>query len=143
MPPFELSIKIASCLLWEKRRHWVWSYLTAQFHFKYWNNMNMAAQSWQICISEKFEAFWKMKQKQLQSLGKGNKPSTAEELSENYFKLFYERQILGPFTSTSLTNSMFMICTNHFGMRPGKEIQNVNSGYVKMVRCRKFTVHCI
>ena len=34
-----------------------------------------------------------MKQKQLQSVGKGNKPSKAEELSENYFKLFYEKHI--------------------------------------------------
>ena len=49
--PFELSIKIAPFLLWEKRWHWVWSYPTAQFHLKYWNNMDTATQSWQICIS--------------------------------------------------------------------------------------------
>ena len=47
-----------------------------------------------------------MKQKQLHSHGKGNKPLTADKLSENDFIIFKGKEILDPFTARSLTNSM-------------------------------------
>ena len=65
-----------------------------------------------------------MKQKQLHSHWKGNKPLTADKLSENDFIIFKGKEILDPFTPRSLTNSMLKICTNDFGMMSVREIDD-------------------
>ena len=72
------------------------------------------------------------KQKQLKSMGKGNKPMAADEISDNDLNVMYETKVLGPYSPSSLIYSMWMICTLQFGMRTGKESHDLRWGDVEL-----------
>lgn len=139
--PFELSIKIAPFLLWEKKMalSMILPHCTVSFEV-----LKQHGYCYSILtdLHFKFEAFWKMKQKHLQSLGKGNEPFTEEKLSENYFYYSITNKYRVHLHQHHL-KIQCSLCTNHFGMRPKKEIHNSNWGNVKTLWCTKFGVHCI
>ncbi|XP_062587410.1 zinc finger MYM-type protein 2-like [Saccostrea cucullata] len=137
IPPFELNLHIASFLLSVKKKDGT-EYEPTSLR-AYMSSINRYLQQKEYGYSiindlqfSKARDVLKTKQKQLKSLGKGNKPMAADELTENEFKIFYEKKILGPYTPTSLTNSMFTICTNHFGMRPGREVHDLTWGDIEL-----------
>lgn len=55
---------------------------------------------------EKARQVLKSKQKQLKSLGLGNKPKTAEVLEDEHLQIMYGKQVLGDHNGFSLLNSM-------------------------------------
>jgi hypothetical protein len=74
----------------------------------------------------------KGKQKQLKSLGYGNKPKTAEPLTEEHINKMYECKTLGDDNARALIHSLWLICTTHFGMRTGQEIHNLRWGDINL-----------
>ena len=72
------------------------------------------------------------KQKQLKSIGKGNKPMAADEITDDELDVMYAKKVLGPETPASLIYTLWMICTLHFGMRPGKETHDLRWGDIKL-----------
>ena len=44
----------------------------------------------------------------------------------------YEKRVLGDHNGYSLINSMWLICTTHFGMRTGKETHNLKWGDIRL-----------
>ncbi|XP_071108325.1 uncharacterized protein KIAA1958-like [Haliotis cracherodii] len=70
----------------------------------------------------------KCKQKELKSVGKGNKPKAAEELSDMDIDAMYDAKSLGSDNPHSLLHTMWMICCLNFGMRTGKETRNLHLG---------------
>ena len=74
----------------------------------------------------------KLKQKQLKGLGKGNKPMAADEISDSDIEHLYTSNVLGGNSPTSLLYSLWMICTSHFGMRPGKETHDLKWGDIEL-----------
>ncbi|XP_071110495.1 uncharacterized protein [Haliotis cracherodii] len=69
-----------------------------------------------------------LKQKELKSMGKGNKPKAAEELSDMDIDAMYDAKTLGSDNPHSLLHTMWMICCLNFGMRTGKETRNLQWG---------------
>ena len=63
----------------------------------------------------------KKKQKQLKSIGKGNRPNAADPLSDEDIDTFYSRKVLGIHSPRALLNTLWMNNCTFFGMRPGKE----------------------
>ena len=61
------------------------------------------------------------KQKQLKAIGKGNKPNSADALSDEETEEFYRVGVLGNNTPRALLNTVWMNNCIHFGMRPGQE----------------------
>ena len=72
------------------------------------------------------------KSKQLKSMGKGNKPKAADEISDENIDTMYEKQVLGLSTPRSITYSMWLICTLQFGMRTGKETYDLCWGDIEL-----------
>lgn len=72
------------------------------------------------------------KQKQLKSLGKGNKPRAADEITDDDIDSMYSKKVLGPDSPSSLIYSLWLICTLHFGMRPGKETHDLKWGDIQL-----------
>lgn len=72
------------------------------------------------------------KQKQLKSIGKGNKPMAADEISDDDLSVMYEKKVLGPDNPSSLIYTMWMVCTLHFGMRTGKETHDLRWGDIQL-----------
>ena len=54
------------------------------------------------------------KQKQLKSMGKGNKPMAADEISDQDLDLECQKEVLGSATPSSLQHAMWMVCTLQF-----------------------------
>lgn len=67
----------------------------------------------------------KAKQKFLKKAGKGNKPRTAQPITDDEINLLHERGLLGDSNPTSLLNSMWLNNTIHFGLRGTKENYNL------------------
>ena len=63
----------------------------------------------------------KKKQKQLKSIGKGNRPNAADPMSDEDTDTFYSRKVLGIHSPRALLNTLWMNNCTFFGMRPGKE----------------------
>ena len=63
----------------------------------------------------------KKKQKQLKSIGKGNRPNAADPLSDEDVDTFYSRKVLGIHSPRALLNTLWMNNCTFFDMRPGKE----------------------
>lgn len=81
---------------------------------------------------EKSRQVLKSKQKQLKSLGHGNKPKAAVVLEDHHLETMYEKKVLGDHDGYSLTYSMWLICSTYFGMRTGKETHCLKWGDVKL-----------
>ncbi|MCG8044643.1 MAG: hypothetical protein N0E48_02985 [Candidatus Thiodiazotropha endolucinida] len=72
------------------------------------------------------------KQKQLKSIGKGNRPMAADEITDDELETMYGKKVLSPESPSSLIYSLWLICTLHFGMRPGKETHDLKWGDIDL-----------
>ena len=63
----------------------------------------------------------KKKQKQFQAIGKGNKPNSADALTDEEIEEFYRAGVLGNKTPRVLLNTVWMNNCIYFGMRPRQE----------------------
>ena len=63
----------------------------------------------------------KKKQKQLKSIGKGNRPNAADPLSDEDIDTFYSRKVLGIQSPRALLNTLWMNNCTFICMSPGKE----------------------
>lgn len=72
------------------------------------------------------------KQKQLKSLGKGNKPMAANEITDDELDVMYSKKLLGPENPTSLIYTLWLICIYNFGMKPIKETHDLRWGDVEL-----------
>ncbi len=72
------------------------------------------------------------KQKQLKSLGQGNRPNAAEPLSDEDINYFYDRKVLGTNSPRALLNTVWLNNCIHFGMRPGKEQRDLRWGDLEL-----------
>lgn len=61
----------------------------------------------------------KCKQKDLKKQGKGNKPRTADQLSDSELTALYEKKELGDHTPGAMLNTLWLNNTTQFGMRGG------------------------
>ncbi|XP_053376908.1 uncharacterized protein KIAA1958-like [Mercenaria mercenaria] len=64
--------------------------------------------------------------------GLGNKPRAAETMTESIIDQMHEARTLGDYTPRSLLHSMWFVCTNHFGMRTGKECRDLCWGDIHL-----------
>ena len=74
----------------------------------------------------------KKKQKQLKSIGKGNRPNAADPLSDEDIDTFYSRKLLGIHSPRALLNTLWMNNCTFFGMRPGKEQRDLCWGDLQL-----------
>lgn len=74
----------------------------------------------------------KKKQKQLKSIGKGNRPNAADPLSDEDIDTFYSRKVLGIHSPSALLNTLWMNNCTFFGMRPGKEQRDLCWGDLQL-----------
>ena len=74
----------------------------------------------------------KKKQKQLKSIGKGNRPNAADPLSDEDIDTFYSRKVLGIHSPRALLNTLWMNNCTFFGMRPGKEQRDLCWGDLQL-----------
>ena len=74
----------------------------------------------------------KKKQKQLKSVGKGNRPNAADPLSDEDIATFYSRRVLGIHSPRALLNTLWMNNCTFFGMRPGKEQRDLCWGDLQL-----------
>ena len=74
----------------------------------------------------------KKKQKQLKSVGKGNRPNAADPLSDEDIATFYSRGVLGIHSPRALLNTLWMNNCTFFGMRPGKEQRDLCWGDLQL-----------
>ena len=74
----------------------------------------------------------KKKQKQLKSVGKGNRPNAADPLSDEDIAPFYSRGVLGIHSPRALLNTLWMNNCTFFGMRPGKEQRDLCWGDLQL-----------
>ena len=74
----------------------------------------------------------KKKQKQLKSLGQGNRPNAADPLSDEDINHFYDRKVLGTNSPRALLNTVWLNNCIHFGMRPGKEQRDLRWGDLEL-----------
>ena len=63
----------------------------------------------------------KKKQKQLKAIGKGNKPNSADALTDEEIEEFYRAGVLGNKTPRALLNTVWMNNCIYFVMRPEQE----------------------
>ena len=61
----------------------------------------------------------KSKQKALKSQGKGNLPRKADPLTDDEINTLFEKKQLGPYTPTSVINTLWYNNTTQFGLRGG------------------------
>lgn len=80
----------------------------------------------------KTRAVLSKKQQQLKSHGLGNKPQTAEPLTEAILSKMYEAGTLGDRNPKALVHSLWMICTTYFGMRTVKECHDLCWGDIQL-----------
>ena len=81
----------------------------------------------------------KKKQKQLKSIGKGNRPNAADPLSDEDIDTFYSRKVLGIHSPRALLNTLWMNNCTFFGMRPGKEQRDLCWGDLRLKQIRRET----
>ena len=74
----------------------------------------------------------KKKQKQLKTIGKGNRPNAADPLSDEDIDTFYSRKVLGIHSPRALLNTIWMNNCTFFGMRPGKELRDLCWGDLQL-----------
>ena len=74
----------------------------------------------------------KKKQKQLKSIGKGNRPNAADPLSDEDIDTFYSRKVLGIHSPRALLNTLWMNNCTFFGMKPGKEQRDLCWGDLQL-----------
>jgi hypothetical protein len=74
----------------------------------------------------------KKKQKQLKSIGKGNKPNSANPLTDDEIEQLYSDGILGNTTPTALLHTVRLNNCIYFGMRPGKEQRDLCWGDLQL-----------
>ena len=72
----------------------------------------------------------KKKQKQLKSIGKGNKPDSADPLTDT--EQWYCDGVLGNITPRALLNTVWLKNCIFFGMRPGKEQRDLCWGDLEL-----------
>ena len=72
------------------------------------------------------------KSKQLKSIGKGNKPNAADEISDQDLNTMYEKQVLGISSPSLIIYTMWLICTLQFGTRTGKETHDLKWGDIDL-----------
>ena len=74
----------------------------------------------------------KKKQKQLKSLGQGNRPNAANPLTDEDINNFYDRKVLGTDSPRALLNTVWLNNCIHFGMRLGKEQRDLRWGDLEL-----------
>ena len=74
----------------------------------------------------------KKKQKQLKAIGKGNKPNSADALTDEEIEEFYCAGVLGNKTARALLNTVWMNNCIYFGMRPGQEQRDLCWGDLEL-----------
>ena len=74
----------------------------------------------------------KKKQKQLKSIGKGNRPNAADPLSDEDIDTSYSRKVLGIHSPRALLNTLWINNCTFFGMRPGKEHRDLCWGDLQL-----------
>ena len=74
----------------------------------------------------------KKKQKQLKSIGKGNRPNAADPLSDEDIAMFYSCGVLGFDSPRALLNALWLNNCIYFGMRPGKEQRDLCWGDLQL-----------
>ena len=74
----------------------------------------------------------KKKQKQLKSIWKGNRPNTADLLSDEDIDTFYSQKVLGIHSPRVLLNSPWINNGTFFGMRSGKEPRDLCWGDLQL-----------
>ena len=74
----------------------------------------------------------KKKQKQLKAIGKGNKPNSADALTDEDIEEFYRAGVLGNNTPRALLNTVWMSNCIYFGMRPGQEQRDLCWGDLEL-----------
>lgn len=72
------------------------------------------------------------KMQQLKAMGLGNKPREAQVLDDYMLDKMYEANTLGKNNPRALLHSMWYICTQHFGMRTGKECHDLCWGDIQL-----------
>ena len=72
------------------------------------------------------------KQKQLKAIGKGNKPNSADALSDEEIEEFHRVSVLGNNTPRALLNTVWMNNCIYFGMRPGQEQRDLCWGDLEL-----------
>ncbi|CAC5407245.1 unnamed protein product [Mytilus coruscus] len=77
---------------------------------------------------EKCRTVLQAKQKQLKSLGYGNKENASDELTDSDINKLYEQDLLGTHAPLPLTNLLYLTLTLVIGMRGGKEQRDLNFG---------------
>ncbi|XP_060084505.1 zinc finger MYM-type protein 3-like [Ylistrum balloti] len=136
IPPSELDTNISMFLLFVKRKGGsdyepttLRSYVGSLDRYLKENNYPVGL----MCDLQfkKCRAVLKTKQKQLKGTGKGNMPRAADELTDMELEQLCETNTLGMQSPAALLYSVWMICTMHFGMRPGKETHDLKWGDVE------------
>ena len=74
----------------------------------------------------------KKKQKQVKALGKGNKPNSADALTDEEIEEFFRAGVLGNKTPRALLNTVWMNNCIYFGMRPGQEQRDLCWGDLEL-----------
>ena len=74
----------------------------------------------------------KKKKKHLKSLGKGNKPNSADPLTDEEIEQLFSEGVLGSSTPRSLLNTVWLNNCIFFGMRPGKEQRDLCWGDLEL-----------
>ena len=74
----------------------------------------------------------KKKQRQLKSIGKGNKPNSADPLTDEEIEQLYCDGVLGNKTPRGLLNTVWLNSCIPFGMRPGKEQRDLCWGDLEL-----------
>ena len=74
----------------------------------------------------------KKKQKQLKSIGKGNRPNAADPLSDEDIATFYRCGVVGIDSPRALLNALWLNNSIYFGMRPGKEQRDLCWGDLQL-----------
>ena len=74
----------------------------------------------------------KKKQRQLKSIGKGNKPNSADPLTDEEIEQLYCDGVLGNKTPRGLLNTVWLNSCIFFGMRPGKEQRDLCWGDLEL-----------
>ena len=90
----------------------------------------------------------KKKQKQLKAIGNGNKPNSADAITDEEIEEFYRAGVLGNKTPRALLNTVWMNNCIYFGMRPGQEQRDLCWGDLELktnadgLRYVKFSTEC-
>ena len=71
--------------------------------------------------------------KELKKDGKGNKPKTAQAITDEEVNILYDKQLLGISKTEALLNTMWFINTKHFGLRGCDEHRRMKWGDVPLL----------